>query len=406
MLSYFESYLKNLDLAAKKLKLEKPVYAVLKKPQKIIKVKFPVKLDNNKIKIFEGYRVQFNNARGPFKGGIRYHPNVSLDEVKALAAVMALKCAVVDIPFGGAKGGVIVDPKRLSEKELERLTRAFVRAIYKYIGPKKDIAAPDVYTSSREMLWFMDEYSKMRGEQEFGIVTGKPVGFGGIVLRDVATSLGGFYILEEALKKFNVVGKRVVIQGCGNVGAGIARSLYGIGYKLIAISDSKGGVYSAEGLNIEEVLKHKTQTGSVINFKGLKNISNEKLLELECDILILAALENQITKENAEKIRAGLILELANGPIDPEADGILFSKNKIVIPDILANAGGVTVSYFEWLQNSSRRTWTEEEVDRKLKKIMKDSFKNVSEIADKEGLDFRTAASILAIKRIVEAIKK
>ncbi len=380
---------------------------LLLSPKRIIQMNFPVKMDNNSIKRFNGYRVQYNDSRGPTKGGIRFHPKVDLGEVKSLAFWMALKCAVVDIPYGGAKGGVEVDPKKLSEKELEALSRAYVKAIHEFIGPNKDVPAPDVYTTPQIMAWMLDEYEKIKGEHLPGLITGKPVELGGSQGRGFSTSQGGAYVLREymKIKEQNPEETTVAIQGFGNVGSFMAKILHEGGYKVVAVSDSKIGLYNEEGLDITAVMHHKKQTDKMSGFKGAKEITNAELLELDVDVLVPAALENQITKENADKIKAKMILELANGPVSPEADTILEKKNIPVIPDILSNAGGVTVSYFEWVQNLYGYYWTEQEVLEKLEKIMVKSFIEVYETAQTHNTTFRNGAYILAIKRILTAEK-
>lgn len=380
---------------------------LLRQPKRILQVSIPVKMDNGTIKVFEGYRVQYNDARGPFKGGIRYHPKADLHEVKALSFWMAIKCATVNIPLGGGKGGIKVDPRSLSTGELERLTRGYARALKDFIGPKIDIPAPDVYTNPQIMAWIMDEYSQMKGYNVPGVVTGKPIEVGGSLGRESATAQGGFYILELLAKKLNLNPKntRVVIQGFGNAGLIMSELVSKSGYKLIAVSDSKGGTYNEKGLDIKDVIKFKKTNGSVANYSAGKSITNKKLLELPCDVLIPAALESQITKSNAGRIKAKVILELANGPTTPDADDKLFKKDKIVVPDVLANAGGVTVSYFEWLQNQAGSYWTEAEVLSKLKPIMVRSFEEVWKTKNENNVDMRRAAFILAVERIIKAIK-
>jgi glutamate dehydrogenase/glutamate dehydrogenase (NAD(P)+) len=328
-----------------------------------------------------------------------------LEDVQNLAFLMALKCAVVGIPFGGAKGGVVVNPKKLSEGEVERVTRGYIRAIHRFLGPRRDIPAPDVYTNEQIMAWILDEYEKTTGESAPGVVTGKPLALGGSKARSYATSLGGSYVLMEALKLFNMGkgGGSVAIQGFGNAGANLAGILHEDGYKVIAVSDSKGGVLNKKGLNIGEVSKHKKERGSVLGFPGAKDITNEELLALECDVLIPAALSDQITKENADKMKAKIILELANAPITVEADDILFKKGVHVIPDILANAGGVVVSYLEWVQNLTNDYWRERRVVGKLRKIMVSAFHEVEQTCELEKCSMRLGAHYLAVRRILEA---
>jgi glutamate dehydrogenase len=352
--------------------------------------------------VFEGYRVQFNDARGPFKGGIRFHPDVNLDEVKALAAWMTLKCAVAHIPLGGAKGGIIVNPKELSKSELERLSREYIHKLHNDLGPDKDIPAPDVYTTPEIMAWMLDEYEKFHGRNP-GMITGKPIEIGGSKGRDKATAMGGFFVLAQALKVMNIKKPTVAVQGFGNAGSVIAEILYDAGFKIVAISDSKSGIFDENGLNIKELIEYKKNTGTVKGFIG-KDITNEELLEIDADVLVPAALENQITELNADAIQAKIILELANGPTTPEADKILFKKGTVVIPDILANSGGVTVSYFEWVQNIQNYYWTTDEVNARLKEKIVTAFENIYSISVEHKIDLRTAAYILAVERISKAI--
>jgi len=401
----FENAIKQLEKANAFVKVEPRIFELIKKPKRIINVKIPVKMDNGQEVSFEGYRIQHNDSRGPFKGGIRYHPNVSMDEVKALSTWMTLKCAVANIPFGGGKGGIIVDPKKLSKSELERLSREYIKKIAQYIGPDKDIPAPDVYTDSQIMSWMLDEFEKINGKHIPGVITGKPIELGGSLGRDKATAQGGVFVLEAAIKALKFSGKKVAIQGFGNAGSVAAEILYNNGFTIIAVSDSKGGIYSEKGINIPKLMEHKKKTDSVQGFTGTKNITNEQLLELDTDILIPAALENQITIANANKIKAKIILELANGPTTPEADEILFKRGIHVIPDILANSGGVSVSYFEWVQNLQNYYWDLEEVNKKLKKLMQDAFANVFERTQKYKTDLRTGANILALERVSKAMQ-
>jgi len=401
----YEVAVKQLEDTARLIDLEKEIVEILKKPQRVIEVNFPVRMDSGKIEIFTGYRVQHNNARGPFKGGIRFHPNVTLDEVKALAMWMTWKCSIVNIPFGGAKGGVIVDPKSLTYRELERISREYIRSIAEFIGPDIDIPAPDVNTNPTIMSWMFDEYSKITGKQIPSIITGKPVEVFGSLVRNISTSLGGKYVLDEIVDWLNLKKPlKVAIQGAGNVGGGLLKLLSADkNYKVVAISDSKGGILYEDGLN-EEVLKVKKETGSVVNYKGNK-ITNEELLELDVDILVPAALENQITEKNADKIKAKVILELANGPTTPEADEILENNGVTVVPDILANAGGVTVSYFEWVQNREGYYWDENLIKSRLKEVMTKATRDVIRISKEKRLSLRKGAYILALKRVVSSLK-
>lgn len=402
----FENAKKQLDHVAEVMNLEKDIKTILSEPQRTVKMNIPVKMDSGEMKMFQGFRVQYNNYRGPYKGGIRYHHDLNQDEVKALAFWMVLKCAVVNIPMGGGKGGIIVNVKDLSEGELERLTRGYVKLAFNIVGPGIDVPAPDVNTTPEIMDWFADEYSKILGKDTPAVITGKPVEKGGSEGRDKATAQGAFYVLEEAIKEYKIEGKRVVIQGFGNAGSHMARIMNDAGYKVIAVSDAEGGVYNEEGLDIKTLFE-KSKGGVIDRSAGaLKEISNKELLELECDILIPAAIENQITLENVNGLKINLILEVANGPTVPEADKVLFEKNVPVIPDILANAGGVTVSYFEWDQNMKDEHWSLSEVDEKLSKIMKDSTEAVIKRARQYKVDLRTAADILAVERIREAVKE
>lgn len=404
----FENAQKQLDIAAEKMKLEPCVHAMLREPMRILEVSFPVKMDSGETKIFKGFRVQYNDARGPTKGGIRFHPDETIDTVKALAAWMTWKCAVVDIPYGGSKGGVICNPKEMSQSELECLSRGYIRAVGRFIGPEKDIPAPDVYTTPQIMAWMMDEYSKIMGYNTPGVITGKPIPLGGSAGRGDATARGGMYTLRETAKHIalDLKNATVAIQGYGNAGQFAAKLVTEMfGSKIVAVSDSKGGIYSEKGLDWKAVLEHKEKTKSVVGFKGSKQISNEELLETDVDVIIPSALENQITEKNADKIKAKIVLELANGPTTPEADKILHKKGVFVIPDFLANAGGVTVSYFEWVQNSYGYYWEEEEVREKLDKKMTKAFKDVLEMAEKHNVDNRTAAYMVSVERVAEAMK-
>lgn len=378
---------------------------LLDMPRRSFIVHFPVRMDSGKIKMFVGYRVQYNDARGPAKGGIRFHPELTLDHVKDLSFLMALKCAVVNIPFGGSKGGVVVNPKELSRNELEQVTRGYIRAIAKHIGPFIDIPAPDVYTDEKIMVWILDEYERIKGEHVFAVVTGKPVELGGSKARSYSTSLGGIYVLEEAMRRMDMdkFELSIAVQGFGNVGENAARILHERGYKVIAVSDSKGGVINKSGLDIKEVMEHKSKTGSVLDFEGSANITNEELLTCECDILIPAALSDQLNSDNAKDVRAKMVMELANAPTTKEADDIFFEKKIMLIPDALANAGGVVVSYFEWIQNLNNDYWEEDKVLERLKKVMITAFNEVYSLCDKQNCRMRKSAYQLAIKRILHA---
>ncbi len=373
-----------------------------------IHVSLPVRMDDGSIKVFRGFRVQYNDARGPTKGGIRFHPEETIDTVRALAAWMTWKCALLDLPLGGAKGGVICNPKQMSQGELERLSRLYIDRIWQFIGPEKDIPAPDVYTNPQTMAWMMDEYSKIVGKNQFGVITGKPLGIGGSAGRDDATARGGLYTVREAAKECGIDLRKatVAIQGYGNAGynaASLCKTLFGS--EIVAISDSKGGIFSKKGLDPEAVLEHKAKTGSVINFPDTRPISNEALLELDVDILIPAALENVITDLNAPKIKAKIVAELANGPTTPEADDILYKNGVHVIPDFLCNAGGVTVSYFEMVQNFYMYYWEEKEVHERLDKKMTIAYHSVLDASKEYSINMRQAAYVVAVKRVVEAMK-
>ena len=407
-LNPFEVAQEQIDRAGKKLNLDADLLELLKHPKRELHVNFPVKMDDGHTKVFTGYRVQYNDARGPFKGGIRYHWNVSIDEVRALACWMTWKCAVMDIPYGGAKGGIICNPKEMSKAENERMTRRYASEISVIIGPEKDIPAPDVYTDGQTMSWIMDTISMHKGFTVPGVVTGKPIAIGGSLGRDEATARGAVYTTREAAKKIklNLKGATVAVQGFGNAGYHYARLMQDeYGAKIVAVSDSKGGIYSEKGFDPKEVLVYKQKTGSVVGFPGTKKVSNEELLELAVDILSPAALENQITSENAPRIKAKISAECANGPTTPEADDILYKKGVLVIPDILANGGGVTVSYFEWVQDLANFFWTKPEVDAKLEGIMVRAFDAVWKMHEEKKCDMRQAAYMVAINRVAEAYK-
>jgi len=404
----FQIALKQLEEAAKILNLDKGMFDVLSHPKRVLTVSIPVKMDDGSMRVFTGYRSQHNDARGPYKGGIRYHPDVTIDEVKALSMWMTWKCAIADIPYGGGKGGIICNPKDMSENELERMTRRFAYMISDIIGPHTDIPAPDVYTGGKEMAWIMDTYSALKGNfVQPELITGKPIPIGGSLGRNEATGRGLAYTVREAAKELGINMKEstTVVQGFGNAGQFSSKLVQDQGAKVIAASDTQGAIINSEGISADALMKHKKETGSVVGFDGSRSISNEELLETECTILIPAALENQITKNNAGKIKAKIVAEAANGPTTPEADEVLYENGILVIPDILANGGGVTVSYFEWLQNLRRDYWTEEEVNNRLDKNITKSFHDVYDVHKKYNVDMRKAATLLAINRVAEATK-
>jgi glutamate dehydrogenase/leucine dehydrogenase len=388
----------DLDLSADELDL-------LAMPRRSFTVHFPVRMDSGKTRMFIGHRIQYNDARGPAKGGLRFHPGLTIDHVRDLAFLMVLKCAVVNIPFGGSKGGVVVNPKEISRNEIEQVTRSYIRAIAEYIGPFKDIPAPDVYTDQRIMVWILDEYERIKGEHVPAVVTGKPPELAGCPVRSYSTSLGGIYVLEEAMQKVGMdkTEARVAIQGFGNVGGNAARLLHERGYRVIAVSDSKGGILDEQGLDIAAVMGHKEKTRGVSGFKGSRDITNEELLACDCDILIPSALSDQLNGNNAEKVRARLVLELANAPTTTEADAIFFRKDIMLIPDILCNAGGVVVSYFEWSQNLNNDYWEETKVLQKLRNIMITAFHDVYALCREGGCRMRRAAYQLGVKRVLHA---
>ncbi|HEC22834.1 MAG TPA: Glu/Leu/Phe/Val dehydrogenase [Chloroflexi bacterium] len=398
----------QLDKAAEILHLEPAVHALLREPIRELHVTLPVKMDDGTTKVFKGFRVQYNDARGPTKGGIRFHPDETIDTVRALAAWMTWKTAVVDIPLGGAKGGVICNPKEMSPAELERLSRAYIRQVGRIIGLEKDVPAPDVYTNPQIMAWMADEYAFLKGYNEFGVITGKPLALGGSKGRNDATARGGMYVIREAAKVLGIEtsGATMAIQGFGNAGqyaATLGREL--LGTVIVAVSDSKGGIYKADGLDPDAVIRHKQETGSVVGFPGAEPISNAELLELEVDILVPAALENVITAANAPNIKARISAELANGPTTPEADEILWKNGVYVLPDFLCNAGGVTVSYFEMVQNAYDYYWDLETVHERLDRKMTAAFHAVHEAAQRFDIDNRTAAYVVAVDRVAEAVR-
>ncbi len=411
----FKAFQKRVDAAADLLKLDPHITEMLKWPKQVVEVRFPVTMDDGRVITFTGWRARHNDALGPTKGGIRYHWDVTRDEVMALSGWMTFKNATAGLPYGGAKGGIRfrdiddspLNPKDLSDREIEAISRKFVDAIYDILGPQKDIPAPDVYTSPKIMAYMVDEYSRLRGEWTPATFTGKPLSIGGSVGRDTATARGGFFVLKEALKvvalKFE--GLTAAVQGFGNAGMNEALFLHEAGVKVVAVSDSKGGIFSGDGLNIPEVIQFKRERGTVVGFPGAEKITNEELLILDVDVLVPAALENQITADNAEDIKARFILELANGPTTPEADEILYGKGVMVIPDILANSGGVTVSYFEWVQNITGFYWSQEEVDRRLSQMIVKAFKNVFDTSKEFNVDMRRGAYVSAMRSIVAAMR-
>jgi len=401
----YEAALENFDLAANALELDENIRAMIKYPERILSVSVPVRMDGGNIVRFEGYRVQHSTMRGPSKGGIRFHPNVTLDEVKALATWMTWKCAVVNIPFGGAKGGVTCNPKRMSMGELERLTRRYASALMPIIGPERDIPAPDVYTTPQIMAWIMDTFSMNKGYPVMGVVTGKPISLGGSLGRNEATGRGCYYTVLSSCQhlKIPVTGARVAVQGFGNAGSLAANLLHGAQAVVIAASDSTAAIYNPHGLDIPNLMLHKERTGSLRGFPEAETIPPDELLTMDCEILIPAALENAITAENASAVRARIVAEAANGPVTPEADRILDQKGVFLIPDILCNAGGVTVSYFEWVQDENHLFWDEQDVNSRLEKVMTRAFNDVLKIHLDRKVSMRLAANMLGISRVAEA---
>jgi glutamate dehydrogenase (NAD(P)+) len=404
-LNPYHMAVQQFEAAADQINLSEDMREILRQPKRELTVNFPVRLDNGRVKTFTGYRVQHNVNRGPAKGGIRYSPEVTLDEVKALAMWMTWKCAVVGIPYGGAKGGVICDPKKMNPSELERLTRRYATEISIIIGPHSDIPAPDVNTNAQVMGWIMDTYSMHEGYSIPAVVTGKPLSIGGSEGRNDATATGVLFVTRQAAKLIDMPlkGARVSIQGFGNAGSIAARLFHHEGCKVVAVSDTKGGIYNESGLDPAAVLRFKQEQGSVINFPHAEKVSVQDVLELPCDVLIPAATEGVITAANADRVQARIISEAANGPTTPEADAILFKKDAMVIPDILANAGGVTVSYFEWVQDLQSFFWGVDEITKRLEVIMNRAFSAVAEKADQSSCDLRLAAYMLAISRVAEA---
>ncbi len=402
-----EVAVQQLREAAGRIGMDDDILQKLSHPKRIMQVSIPTKMDDGSLNVFTGYRVQHNMDRGPAKGGIRYHPDVSMDEVIGLAMWKTWKCAVVNIPYGGAKGGVICNPKEMSQDELERMTRRFTSELIGFIGPNVDIPAPDVYTNPQVMAWIVDTYSMNQGYLTPAVVTGKPVEIGGSLGRNEATGRGCAIVTREALKTMDIdiSGARVAVQGFGNAGSVTAKVLQGMGAIIIAVSDSRGGIYSEQGIAVEAAVEHKAETGTVIDFERCDQITNEELLALDCDVLVPAALENTITEDNADAVKAKVIAEAANGPTTPEAQAILDGKGVFVVPDILANAGGVTVSYFEWVQGGQMYFWSEDEVNERLESIMVSSYYGVRAEAKRGNLNMRDAAFNVAVGRVAKAVE-
>ena len=405
--SAWESALQQLDDAARIIDLDPGVHEVLRNPRRTLEVAIPTRMDDGSIRVFTGYRVHHNTSRGPSKGGLRYHPAVTLDEVKALAMWMTWKCSVVNIPYGGAKGGVIVDPKALSRSELERMTRRYASEILPLIGPERDIPAPDMGTNGEIMAWIMDTYSTREGYSVPGVVTGKPVAIGGSKGRVSATGRGVSYVTLATLKHLGmaVEDARIVVQGFGNVGNHAVQLLEEMGCIVVGVSDVQGGVYNPNGLSHVGLTTHVRQAGSLAGYEGGEHVSNDELLELDCDVLIPAAIENQLTDENADAVKATVVVEAANGPTTPQADAIFKDRNLLVVPDILANSGGVTVSYFEWVQDIQSYYWDEDEVNERLRKIMERAYVDVLSLSEERKVTMREAATVLGVTRVAEAHK-
>ncbi len=407
-LNPFEIAKAQINTCADILKLDKGEREMLLKPMRELHVSIPVKMDDGSVKVFEGFRVQYNDAKGPTKGGIRFHPEETIDTVRALACWMTWKCSLLDLPLGGGKGGIICNPKEMSAGELERLSRGYIRAIGEFIGPEKDVPAPDVYTTPQIMAWMMDEYSKLMGKNQFGVITGKPLALGGSAGRGDATARGGMYTLREAAHELGIDLKKatMAVQGFGNAGnfaACLGESMFGS--KVVAVSDSRGGACCPEGISVQDVIKHKESTSSVWECAGTECVSNEDLIEMDVDILVLAALENVVTEKNADKVKAKIVLELANGPTTPEADDILYKNGVHVVPDFLCNAGGVTVSYFEMVQNFYMYYWELEEVHHRLDLRMTKAYHEVLRTSRRHKINMRQAAYVVAVKRVMEAMK-
>lgn len=406
-MSFLESVLEQYEIVADKIKLDDGIRERLRYPKRALIVSVPIEMDTGIVKVFKGYRVQHDVTLGPSKGGIRYHPNVNLEEVTALAMLMSLKCALMQLPYGGAKGGICCNPKEMSQKEIERITRRYTTEIIWAIGPEEDIPAPDINTNMQTMAWMMDTYSMQKGHTILGVVTGKPLVLGGSLGREEGTGRGVFYMAEESAK---IIGKKlrgltVAIQGFGNVGSVTARLLFEKGCKVIAVSGSKGGIYNKRGINIKNLIQHINENKEIADFHNVNTITNEELLALDCDILIPAAIEGQINKHNAKNIKAKIIVEGANGPTTPEADKILYGRDVLLIPDILANSGGVIISYFEWVQDLQFYFWKEREILQRLREIMTTIFNSVLSLSGEKKVDMRTASWMLGVSRISEAHK-
>jgi glutamate dehydrogenase/leucine dehydrogenase len=406
--SFYDNVLKDLDSAAKIIDLDPGILQILRKPNMEIHVSVPINMDDGSIRVFDGYRVRHNEARGPTKGGVRFHPDVSVDEVKALATLMTWKCAVVNIPYGGAKGGVRCNPPEMSRKELERLTRRYTYSILKFIGHDTDIPAPDVFTNEDNMAWMMDTYSMMQGHTSLGVVTGKPVSMGGSEGRREATGRGVVFVTEEYARHNNINLEKCTasVQGFGNVGSVAAEYLHKLGVKVVSVSDVFGGIKNPAGLDIPSLLEHQAKTGKILNFPGAQNIDGKEVLSADVDILVPAALEKQITMDNVNKVKARLIVEGANGPTTPEAEEVLTRNGIVVIPDFLANAGGVVVSYFEWVQDLSSYFWNKKRVNEELKTIITSALNDTLKVSSERKLTLRQAAYAIAIKRVADAIDK
>ncbi len=403
----YEAALENFDMAADALELDHDTREIIKYPERVLEVSLPVRMYDGRIHRFQGYRVQHSTARGPAKGGIRYHPDVTLDEVKALATWMTWKCAVVNIPFGGGKGGVACNPKEMTQAELERLTRRYTASILPLIGPERDIPAPDVYTNAQVMAWIMDTYSMTQGYTVQGVVTGKPIGLGGSLGRNEATGRGVFFTIQSACEhlKIPLKGAKVAVQGFGNVGSVAAQLLHSHEARVIAVNDSRGSIYNPNGLDIPKLIEHKKETGRVSGFTGAEEIQPQELLGMECEILVPAALENAIDTDNAPQMKARILAEAANGPVTPEADRILQEKDVFQIPDILCNAGGVTVSYFEWVQDEQHLFWEAQDVYNRLERVMLTAIAEVLRTKVDRKVSMRTAANMVGIGRVAEAVK-